>query len=1621
LSSEIAVLPRDPGGSVDWPFKPFSEAALDGSIIDRFEAIATGYAARLAVSDENRSLSYSELSCMVDRIAATIARATGDRPGPVAILLRNEARYPAAMLGVLASGRAFVPLNSDHPIERNRMIAACAKAVALISTEALAANADPLFPPDLAIIDIDRLVEDWPSPRPRRPKADDLAYIIYTSGSTGAPKGVYQNHRGVLHDVLQTTQVADLRCEDRLVLFNPPSLKISVRVSLAGLLNGGSVHCLVLGELTASALASKVQALRITVLWLVPRLLAHIAEGLGLSEKLDTVRVVSLGGDRVNWHDVDVFRRVCSPHARLSIRLGATECGGFAEWFVDEQLRSTSHRLPVGKAYPDLKLMIVDDEGRPVVDGQVGEIHVTSRFVALGYWQDPELTARVFATDPTDPGMRTCKTGDLAVRRPDGLIEYIGRKDQQIKLNGQRIELGEVEGALASCRGVRDAAIVVRRDENGVPRLLAAYCELEPEVSGLLPHHLSATLAESLPLFMVPRSITILSALPRLPNFKIDREELRRRDQLVSGRALAAQPNSQGQPHPETQRTPLALSREVLEYHDVGCDYGGPVDHPFEVFPAFALGGSIIDRFEAIVRRFGARLAIQDATVSLTYAELGGWVDRIATVISLAVAGRPGPVAIFLNSDVYFPAAMLGVLAAGRGYVPLDSSHPIARNALIATQSGAAAVVSAGNLAASAANQFPPDLPIVNIENNSPDFGVTSACAPGPDDLACIIYTSGSTGSPKGVHHSHRNILHVVMQRTNALHVNQEDKVALFYPPTSIAGIRAILTALLNGASLHVLPPQALQPAGLVREIRARKITVCFVVPTLFRRIAQAVEPDQRLDTVRVFGVAGERVDWNDFDLFRKLSSPEAFMHVGIGPTEGGGQFCNWFVDDRVRTTSPRLPIGRANPDMRITIVGEDGRPVADGEIGEFVICGRYLAQGYWQDPDLTARKFTVDPTDPVTRIYKTGDWGRQRPDGLFEFVGRKDEQIKLHGNRIEIGEVESALSSCRGVRDAAVVVRRSENGVPQQLSAYCELKPETTGLLPSNLRAMLVERLPRFMVPTSITILNTLPLLSNFKIDREELRRRDQLAREDALADRSVSQAQPHTEIQRTLLALWREVLKRSDIGCDDDFFLFGGDSLSAVDLLHRIEDELEYSLPLNVLIEAPTVRQLEKRLETAPPGPADNMIRINAAGSQHPLFVLGGVHGYCLYLYPVLRSLGPDQPCYGLQPPGMDWTSVGCETLPEMAAHYIGVMKAIQPHGPYRLLGDSFGGRMVYEIALQLQRMEETVEFLGMLDTDPPTCLDDAGANVSQHPLIEFPRPQNSIEAINLRMFEAQWRAGRDYVLDSRVDRHFFRGELTYFLATGEPIAAGHDRRRLWQKFARGGFRLLTRPGLHGWPGQGPQYTAVATLLRACLNGGPLTVSDPAIVFDRTYRIDKRGHRESILSSTGEEYCIDHSALQGYVDTFTIDAKMIRFAGWAVDDCQRQPAQTIAVFLGDRFLGYGASGTPRPDVAQGLPVEYAGFDFKFWRAAVAGATERPRLFVLSSNSRAAELRFGAVQEAMAVRAELADLRAERADLRVKCAELASQLDAMENSTSWRITAPLRYVRRFISRFAAR
>ena len=512
---------------------------------------------------------------------------------------------------------------------------------------------------------------------------------------------------------------------------------------------------------------------------------------------------------------------------------------------------------------------------------------------------------------------------------------------------------------------------------------------------------------------------------------------------------------------------------------------------------------------------------------------------------------------------------MLGVLAAGRGCVPLDPGNPDERNQLIARQSGAAAAISSNELAGRARTLFSYDFPLVNVDKLDSAPAAKPSAQPTANDLAVIVYTSGSTGRPKGVYHSHRNILHDVMQQTNTLHANPDDRIALVYSPTVIGAVREMLITLLNGGSLHILPPNELQPAGLAREIRERGITILRLVPALLHRLVEVLGPDERLDSVRVLGVTSQRVDWSDFDLFRRHFSPEAFLITGYGSTECGGNVAHWFVDPRLRATSPRLPIGRMLPDVRLTIADENGRPVPDGQVGEIVVSGQYLGLGYWREPELTARAFLADPADPASRMLWTGDLGRLRPDGLLEHAGRNDQQIKLRGHRIELAEVESTLAGCPGVEDAAVVVRKDEVGLARSLAAYVEPGRGAPELHSRDLISALTKRLPRYMVPGSIHVLDRLPRLPNLKIDRVRL------AEIDAM--RMASSGNPVDDPMLVdLIGIFETVLNISGATPEDNTSSLGGDSLQAVRIAIEIETRYGVPIPPGVFESLSTIREL-------------------------------------------------------------------------------------------------------------------------------------------------------------------------------------------------------------------------------------------------------------------------------------------------------------------------------------------------------------------------------------------------------------------------------------------------------------
>jgi amino acid adenylation domain-containing protein len=620
------------------PIEAFPESAIERSILDRFAYAASRYADRPAISDDARSLTYAELTQLAGMIAAATAAAVAGRPGQVAIALRNETRYGAAMLAALSVGRAFVPLDAAHPAERIRLLANHAETVVMISAGDMARTLRAILPAEMPVIDLDAL--------PARPAAQpvvsarpgDLVSISYTSGSTGQPKGVQRPQRALLHYVYQTSKAMQFGPADRLVLFNSPNTTEGLITTFCGLLNGASLHCLSPADLAPAALAAKLREIGVTVIWAVPRLFRFLVESLPPGERFTTLRVVSLAGDRVDWSDIAWVRRGCAEGVRIRIGFGSTEAGVHTQWFVGDRLRGTSSRLPVGRAPPDQQLTIVDDGGHPVADGDIGEAIVTSRSVALGYWHDPAATARAFTVHPDDPSLRSYRTGDLVLRRPDGLIEYVGRKDQEIKLAGHRIEPGEVEAALIACSGVCDAAIVVRRHDNGTPRSLAAYCELEAGTS-MSPRDITQALRHSLPNYMVPALITILSELPRLTNFKIDREALLRRD------SLAREDQPSVPPSTPTEAVLAALWAEALQANQINRD-----DDFFE------LGG---DSLAATTIKIGVQdtlgrdIDFGNLTDNPTLAELAAAID------ALTPANSADPPLVSVSRDRPPPASYI--------------------------------------------------------------------------------------------------------------------------------------------------------------------------------------------------------------------------------------------------------------------------------------------------------------------------------------------------------------------------------------------------------------------------------------------------------------------------------------------------------------------------------------------------------------------------------------------------------------------------------------------------------------------------------------------------------------------------------------------------------------------------------------------------------------------------------------------------------------------------------------------------------------------------------------------------------------------------------------------------
>ncbi|HEY0733790.1 MAG TPA: alpha/beta fold hydrolase, partial [Herpetosiphonaceae bacterium] len=470
---------------------------------------------------------------------------------------------------------------------------------------------------------------------------------------------------------------------------------------------------------------------------------------------------------------------------------------------------------------------------------------------------------------------------------------------------------------------------------------------------------------------------------------------------------------------------------------------------------------------------------------------------------------------------------------------------------------------------------------------------------------------------------------------------------------------------------------------------------------------------------LRLIIMGGEQADLGRLRQWQAQHGARVRLVNLYGPTETTIAATAEVVPLAISDTQPDTAIGRGLGNLQVYVLDAQMQPAPDGIAGELYIGGAQLARGYLHQPGSTAARFVPDPfsREPGARLYRTGDRVRVWHDGRLLFLGRLDQQVKLRGYRIELGEIAAVLRAHGAVREAVVVVR------DEQLVAYVVEEPSTLypapnesqagpslgarfSVLGSALRAFLAERLPAYMLPAAIVVLDALPLTANDKLDRAALPA-------PTAAAFAVQQAlvAPRDEVERWLAQLWAELLGRQEVGVTDNFFALGGHSLLAVRLLAQIQQQIGRAIPLVTLVQSPTIAQLAAHLrEQRADGPWSPLVPLQAQGQQRPLFLVHPIGGTVLCYAELARLLGPEQPVYGLQAWGMEPDQVPHQSLAAMVDDYVAAIRQVQPHGPYRLGGWSFGGVVAFEIAVQLQRQDETVDLLALIDSGLPAPDEDA-----------------------------------------------------------------------------------------------------------------------------------------------------------------------------------------------------------------------------------------------------------------------------------------------------------------------
>ncbi|BET97550.1 non-ribosomal peptide synthetase [Xenorhabdus taiwanensis] len=709
---------------------------------------------------------------------------------------------------------------------------------------------------------------------------------------------------------------------------------------------------------------------------------------------------------------------------------------------------------------------------------------------------------------------------------------------------------------------------------------------------------------------------------------------------------------------------------------------------------------------DAIALVFGAS--------ELSYAALNRHANQLAHLLIAAGVRPDDRIAICVDRSLELIIGLYAILKAGAGYIPLDPEYPAERLAYQLSDSKPVLLLTQQHLQ----GLLPiSDMPVWLLDDESQRNNVAQQPIHNPDvqlqphHLAYIIYTSGSTGQPKGVMLEHRNVVNFIHAQHQTSEPQLGDRILQFATIAFDTSVSDIFPTLASGATLVLRPAHIRVPdAEFVDLLNEQQITIMDMPTAFWHQWVQEMMAGrsgfgQYLHTVIV---GGEKAELRHLLSWQSIPETHSCRWINsYGPTETTVIATTFTLNDNSQD-SPELtdviPIGYPLPNTRIYILDTHGRPVPISVSGEIHIAGAGVARGYLNRPDLTAEKFVADPfsEQPDARMYKTGDLGRWLPNGAIEYLGRNDFQVKIRGFRIELGEIETRLAQCQGVQEAIVLVREITPD-DKRLVAYIQPK-SGVNLVPSELRQQLAQHLAEYMLPGAFVILDTFPLTSNGKIDRQAFPAPDQ----SAIVARDYEA--PQGEVEITLAQIWQDLLGLERISRHDHFFELGGHSLLILKACSLAIEKLGLQQNMMAsLMTFTTIKEQARAIEDRDNIYVGSMVGLSRNLKATPLFFAPGAGGHVLYLRELATALEGAYSVWGMQLPELDGRNdpplyLEMNSLEAIASVMIDDLKKVQPTGPYYLGGHSFGGWLAFEMARQLLQQGESIGLLALVDSESP-----------------------------------------------------------------------------------------------------------------------------------------------------------------------------------------------------------------------------------------------------------------------------------------------------------------------------